>query len=150
MEKFIKKEKLGNKNGTFKKINYYYLTRLFFILSIILVFWVFIVAFGSSVGMRYNWALFDIEMWTFIVIGILILLIVIDVIFLVLITKKKDGQIRAFQESMEENIDGKKIIVFTIPINAKGGIFSKTYVTIDDTSILRLRELMVPPEDLWD
>lgn len=150
MIKLIKKEKERNKNGTSKKINYFFLTRLLLIVSIILVFWVFIIVFGSSVGMGYNWALFDIEMWSFIVIGVLLLLIVIEAFFLVLLTKKKGGEVNAFQNSIEENIDGKKVIVFTNPEDAKGGIFSKTYITIDDTSVLRLRELMIPPEDLWD
>ena len=150
MVKFINKEKKRNKNITSKKINYYHLTRLFFIISIILIFWFFIVVFGSSVGMGYNWALFDIEMWSYIVIVVLFLLIIIDIIILFPLIKKKNGQDTSFQESMEESIDGKKIIVFTNPENAKGGIFSKTYITIDDTSVLRLRELMIPPEDLLD
>ena len=31
----------------------------------------------------------------------------------------------------------------------EGGIFSKTYIHINDKTILRLRTLMIPPEDLW-
>jgi preprotein translocase subunit YajC len=77
-------------------------------------------------------------------------LIVIEAIFWVILTKKKGKQLTAFQNSIEENVDGKKVIAFTNPEDAQGGIFSKTYIKIDDTYVLRLRELMIPPEDLWD
>ncbi len=37
----------------------------------------------------------------------------------------------------------------TYPEGVEGGIFSKTYVGIDEHNVLRLRTLMVPPDELW-
>ena len=48
-----------------------------------------------------------------------------------------------------EFIDGKYIHVFTYPKGIEGGIFSKTYVEIDSENILRLRTLIIPPNELW-
>ena len=46
-------------------------------------------------------------------------------------------------------IDGKKVYIFTFPKGAEGGVFSKTYIEIDKKNILRLRSLIVPPDELW-
>jgi hypothetical protein len=52
-------------------------------------------------------------------------------------------------KSHADFIDGKKVINFSYPKGMEGGIFSKTYIQIDDKSILRLRTLMIPPDELW-
>jgi hypothetical protein len=46
-------------------------------------------------------------------------------------------------------IKGKRVHNFTIPTGAKGGIFSKTYIKIDDYSVLDLRYQITPPYELW-
>ena len=48
-----------------------------------------------------------------------------------------------------EFIDGKYIHVFTYPKAMEGGIFSKTYIEIDTENVLRLRTLIIPPNELW-
>ena len=149
MIKFIKKEKKINEDKSKKNINYFFLTRLNFAMSSILVFWILIVTFGSIVGMGYNWALFDVERWSYIVIIILMILLIMDLTFLIIIKKSKEEELISFEECDKEFIHGKKVFVFTNPKNAEGGIFSRTYITIDNNSVLRLRELMVPPEELW-
>jgi uncharacterized membrane protein len=150
MVKIKIKEKNEKANKTEKKINFFFLTRLFFAISIILVFWILIIAFGLFVGMGYNWALFDIELWLFFVIFVLIILVFIDVLFLFILARKKGEELTSFEEADDECIQGKKVLVFTNPKNAEGGIFSKTYITIDNETVLKLRELMTPPEELWD
>jgi hypothetical protein len=44
---------------------------------------------------------------------------------------------------------GKKLHVYTLPEGSKGGVFSKTYVKIDEENILTLRYQMIMPEELW-
>jgi hypothetical protein len=34
-------------------------------------------------------------------------------------------------------------------MDAKGGIFSKTYIIIDEDRVLNIRYQMIPPNDLW-
>jgi len=48
-----------------------------------------------------------------------------------------------------EYLDGKKVYEYTFPKNKKGGIFSKTYVQIDNNTLLRIRNQMIPSESLW-
>jgi hypothetical protein len=150
MIKIKNKQKNDKANNTEKKINFFFLTRLFFAISIVMVFWIIIVAFGLYVGMGYNWALLDIELWLFIVIFVLIILVFIDVLFIFILARKKGEELTSFEEVDDEYIHGKKVFVFTNPKNAEGGIFSKTYITIDNETVLKLRELMTPPEELWD
>jgi hypothetical protein len=54
------------------------------------------------------------------------------------------------EKPKEEFIAGKKVHVFTYPQGIEGGIFSKTYIEVDVDNILRLRTLMIPPEELWE
>ena len=54
------------------------------------------------------------------------------------------------EKPKQEFIDGKKVHVFTHPKGIEGGIFSKTYIEIDEKNVLRLRTPMIPPEKLWD
>jgi len=48
-----------------------------------------------------------------------------------------------------EYIDGKIVIDITFPMGTDGGIYSKTYIEIDKNSILRLKNLMIPPDEIW-
>jgi hypothetical protein len=48
-----------------------------------------------------------------------------------------------------EYINGKRVHVFTFPHGQEGGIFSKTYIQIDEHNVLRLRTLLIPPDELW-
>ena len=48
-----------------------------------------------------------------------------------------------------EYINGKRVHVLTFPHGKEGGIFSKTYIQIDEDNVLRLRTLLIPPDELW-
>ena len=48
-----------------------------------------------------------------------------------------------------EYIDGKIVVDITFPRGTDGGVYSKTYIEIDESSILRLKNLMIPPNELW-
>ena len=42
-----------------------------------------------------------------------------------------------------------KGFIFLLILGVEGGIFSKTYIEIDNKNVLRLRTLIIPPEELW-
>ena len=48
-----------------------------------------------------------------------------------------------------EYLEGKRVHVYTHPAGIEGGVFSKTYVEIGEHNILRLRTLMIAPDELW-
>jgi hypothetical protein len=48
-----------------------------------------------------------------------------------------------------EMIHGHEVFTVTLPLGAMGGIFSKTFVPIDDQRVLQLRFQMIPPTTLW-
>jgi hypothetical protein len=47
-------------------------------------------------------------------------------------------------------IHGKRLYIYTNPSDSKGGIYSKTYIKIDENNVLRIRNLMIPPDELWN
>ena len=61
------------------------------------------------------------------------------------------GEIQEFvsSETNAEYLDGKKVYEYTFPKNNRGGVYSKTYVKIDDSFLLRVRNQMISAEILW-
>ncbi len=45
---------------------------------------------------------------------------------------------------------GKTYYDFTIPKNVRGGLFSRTFIQIDEETILCLRHQIISDEKLWD
>lgn len=126
-----------------------FLSILFLLLGIILFFWVVMVYSGILFfDYGYNWAVLTLEEWVIVASVIIAIFIIIQLVlykrFSVAkyITKAADKPVHDF-------IDGKRVVNYTYPKGMEGGIFSKTYLHIDDKTILRLRTLMIPPEDLW-
>lgn len=96
-----------------------------------------------------NWAILTVEQWilsAIVLISIAICLEIILVIYFIL-SKKKQPQFK--KQNQPTLLDGKLVHNYTIPVNAKGGIFSKTYILIDEKRVLNLRYQMIPPSDLW-
>jgi hypothetical protein len=48
-----------------------------------------------------------------------------------------------------EKRKGKQVHEFTYPVGSEGGVFSKTYVLIDNENIIRIRNQMIKKEDVW-
>ena len=94
-----------------------------------------------------KWAIFTIEQWILTAIVFISIAIGLEIILLLyyLLSRKKHIQ----PEKQLIFLEGKQVHNYTIPINAKGGIFSKTYILIDEKRILNLRYQMIPPSDLW-
>jgi len=47
------------------------------------------------------------------------------------------------------SMKGKQVHIFTLPMGAKGGVYSKTFIKIDEINVLNLRYQIIPPNDLW-
>jgi hypothetical protein len=134
-------DKLRNKYSMYAK--------LLFLIAIILFIWVIIVFLGASVlDYGYNWAGLSLEAWIITVSVIILIFIAIDFLFLSRFSSVKN-KIMELGKPKIEFVDGKRVHVITHPKGMEGGIFSKTYVEIDEHNVLRLRTLMIPPEELW-
>jgi len=131
------------------RLRYSKLSKIFLILGLLLVLWVVIVFIGARVlNYGYDWALLSVRNWILLVSIIIVVFILLIVIFSAhFYTVKK--KLSSVKKPKVEYVAGKKVHVFTFPQGVEGGIFSKTYVEIDDENILRVRTLMLPPEKLW-
>jgi hypothetical protein len=144
---FKKKEKTEKNEDnilySFKKIS-----RVFIFLSIMLILWVIIVASGLIImEMDPEWAFLTLENWTLLSIIIILLFSIIEIIYYIYTLKYSD-KIVEFEEVEPETLHGKKIYIYTTPKDSKGGVFSKTYIQIDKKNVLRIRNQMIPPEEL--
>ena len=124
------------------------LIKLFLLITILFIICISIVFVGITLGFAHNWALLGIDTWIIAIIAIFGFFIILELIFFFHFSSVRNKTIE-LQKPKKEFIDGKRVYVFTYPKGKEGGIFSKTYIDIDNDNILRLRSLMIPPEDLW-
>ena len=131
------------------KTRYSLLTKIIFVIGLIVVLWAGIVFSGILFwGYAYDWALINLDTWLLIDSIIISVLIIIELALYFRYSNFKEKSVE-IEKSKPEFIDGKRVTVFTYPQDMEGGIFSKTYVQLDDHNILRLRALMVHPGELW-
>lgn len=136
-------EKSNYPINTFKIIS-----RLFIFLSIVFILWIIIVASGIIINdMGSNWAYLTLENWVLLSVVIIIFFALIEIIYY-LYTIYYSDKIIEFEEVEPETIHGKKVYIYTNPKNAKGGVFSKTYIQINNESILKFRNQIIPPDKL--
>jgi hypothetical protein len=122
--------------------------RLFLLLTIIFIIIAAIVFIGIFIlGAGHNWALLSIDFWFILIIVLILIFILLNIIFYIHYRSFQKKRID-LEKPKPEYIDGKRVFVYTVPVNMEGGIFSKTYIEIDKNSILRLRTLIIPPKEL--
>lgn len=131
------------------KNRYRKLSKVVFILAIIYLIWVsFVIISIYFLEMGYRWALLSIDEWVYVGIVLLAIFIVLELIFFLhyhsAVKEKIEGK-----KPKPEFYKGKRVHVYTYPSHAKGGLFSKTYIPIDDKNILRVRTNMISAENLW-
>jgi len=138
---------IKNENTPFQKKKTLRWTKLFTILAFFYILWVAIVILGIYyLNMGYRWSYFSLEQW---VLGGCILLgifIVLELIFLLITTKQYTSQTQQVEKVFFKE---KQLHVFTYPSQAKGGIFSRTYIPLNEHTILRVRTQMIKAEELW-
>ena len=126
----------------FKYIRY---SKIFLFISLLLVLW-FIIDFMGIIAFEFgpNWALLSFEHWLYVGCVIFLFFIVLELIFLL----SYKAKISAQSKPKEEYYRGKKVFTYTYPKGSKGGVYSKTYIDIDDNTILRLRTQMISADEL--
>ena len=125
------------------------LSKLFILITILFTIFVIVVFLGIySLGYGHNWAILNLDAWIIVLCTLLGFFIILELIFYFHFSSIKNKRIE-LEKPWKEFIDGKRVYAFTYPEGKEGGIFSKTYIEIDNTSVLRLRNLIIPAEELW-
>ena len=93
------------------------------------------------------WAYLSLDNWVLLVTVIILIFAIIEIIYYLIKIRSSD-RILEFKEVGPEEKYGKKIYNFTSPKDSKGGVYSKTYIKIDDESYLKFRHQMIPPEKI--
>ncbi len=123
--------------------------KLFFLITIVFLIVIIIVIYGiTSLGYGYNWAGLSLESWLIIISALYGVLFFLELIFYFHFSANQMKRID-FEKPKIEYINGKRVYVYTLPEVKEGGIFSKTYIELDNNSVLRLRSCIIPPKELW-
>lgn len=124
--------------------------KLIFLIIMIYVLWIALLII-SVYFFKFadNWAVLTVEQWIISAIVLISIAIVLDIILIILFILSEKKHQRLNKQKQPTNLEGKEVHNYTIPTNSKGGIFSKTYIIIDENHILNLRYQMIPPYDLW-
>ena len=145
----FKTQKKADGTGNKLVVMYPMLSKLFLITSILFIIWILFVAMGAFIlEMGPNWALLNLENWITAWCVLTVIFIILEVVFYFQYTSKVDKKLE-LDKPGPEFLHDKRVYVYTYPIDSEGGIFSKTYISIDETSVLRLRGLMIPQQKLW-
>jgi energy-coupling factor transporter transmembrane protein EcfT len=122
---------------------------LFIVVSFLFLVWILIISAGIIIfEFDQKWALLSLDTWIYIAVVFILFFIFLE---LMLYFGYNNGNHKIGEEKPNQKyIDDKKLYVYTYPKEAKGGIFSKTYILIDENSVLNLRCLMISPGELWD
>jgi len=138
------------RNTEAKLLDKYFLwSKLFILLIILFIVILSIVVIGVYIfGYGHTWALFSLDAWIILLCLLCVIFIVLEFVFYYHFSSVRAKRVE-LERPKPEFIDGKKVFIFTFPKGAEGGVFSKTYVEIDNKNILRIRSLIVPPDELW-
>jgi hypothetical protein len=128
-------------------------TKFFFLFTVLYTLWIAVVIMGVYfLHLGNKWAILSMEQWILSAIALISVAIGLEVVLLIQYTlsrKKQLEQLEPKKQKQKEYIQRKQLHNYTIPFDAKGGIFSKTYILIDEERVLNLRYQMIPPNDLW-
>jgi hypothetical protein len=123
-------------------------SKILFLCTIIYSLWiVFLIMSIYFLQFENKWAVLTIEQWILSAIVFISIAIGLEIILLLYYILSRKKYIPPEKQLIL--LEGKQVHNYTIPLNAKGGIFSKTYILIDEKRILNLRYQMIPPKDLW-
>jgi hypothetical protein len=131
------------------KARYSTLSKVFVVISIFFIIWLVVIVLGIYLlGQGYNWALLSLDNWIYVLCALIGFFIILEIIFYLHYISVSKKRLEAEKPELEFT-QGKRLYVYTHPKGAEGGIYSKTYIKIDENSVLRLRNLMVPSQELW-
>lgn len=129
------------------RIKYLNFFKKLLVISFILVLLIALLTIGVK-AFGPNWAILSIDIWMY---TLVVLLLFFTIIELTLYYRYRSVKNQMNIKKIPENefINGKKIIVYTFPKKAVGGVFAKSYISIDKKHVLLLKNRMIPPGELW-
>jgi hypothetical protein len=111
--------------------------------------WVgFVIISTYYLGMGYRWSLLSLEEWIYVGCFVIGFFLVIELVVYAHYRSLTKGE-RKREKPTLVFFQGKRVHVFTYPVHAKGGIFSKTYIPLGNDTLVQVRTQMVPPRELW-
>ena len=130
------------------KVRYLRASKIMIILAVIYSLWITFLIMGVYFLGIYKLALLTMDQW--IISGIILLgvFVGLNVIFILHHYMVKRKRIES-EKPKPLSFKGKKLHIYTLPTNSKGGIYSKTFVKIDGDNILNFRIQMISPYELW-
>ena len=127
-------------------------TRLNFLMitiAILVTLWISLVIISVYFfGMASNWAGLAMDHWILVGIGLITIFIIISLILNIppiFIARQKISR----EKRKPIFYQGKMVYEYTFPPQSKGGIYSRTYIPIDDKKIVNFRYQMISPDQLW-
>ncbi len=126
-------------------------TKFFFLFTVLYTLWIAVIIMGVYfLGFGNKWAILTMEQWVLSAIGLISIAIGLEVVLVIQYTLSRKKHLQPLEpKKQKEFIQGKHVHSYTIPFDAKGGIFSKTFILIDEKRVLNIRYQMIPPNDLW-
>jgi hypothetical protein len=133
-----------------KRLNFYLkLSKIFLLLAILFILWIIVISIGIYIlELNPSWTVLSLENWVLIFCVLIGIFILFEIILYFNFISKYGKRI-GFRKIKHESIKGKNLFVYTNPSTSDGGIFSRTYIEIDKDNVLRLRNQMIPPEEIW-
>ncbi len=126
------------------------IVKVMLLLAIICAVFYVVIFMGTYIwNYGYNWAGLSFSSWTLILSLMILFFILIDIVLYCKVDIFDKRRIKT-EKPKPKFIQGKRIHQLTFPKGAEGGIFSKTYIKIDEHNVLRLRLLMVKPKEMWN
>lgn len=130
------------------KRRYLRFSRFILLLAICCSLWITILLLGTYYwGYGNKWAFLSLNEWIYSIIGVIVLFILLEFFFIF-----HHFKVRRYLMGYHlkpRYFQGKRLYHYTIPKDAKGGIFSKTFVAVDEQTIITFRYQMIPSQDLW-
>jgi len=129
---------------------YSLLSKVFIFLTLIFVLWFLVLLMGIYIwNYDYNWLYLSFKNWILLMSILICVFVLLDIGFYYHFKNVDKKRIKE-ETPKPEFIQGKRVHVYTYPDDSKGGIFSKTYIPIDENNVLRLRLMMIKPDELWE
>jgi len=131
------------------RVRYSKLSKIFLVIALFFVVLVILIAVGIGIfGLEPNWALISLDNWIYICCILIGFFVILEIVFYFHYISVKNKRLEK-EKPKSEFYQNKRLYVYTHPQGAEGGVYIKTYIKIDENSMLRLRTLIIPPSELW-
>jgi len=131
------------------KVRYLKLLKIILLMAVIYLIWtVFHIISVYFLGFGNKWAVFTMDQWVLSSIFLYSIFIGLVFVFVLHYFIVKKRRIEC-EKPKPVFFKGKRLFTYTQPKEIIGGIFSKTFMKIDEDTVLSLRYQMIPPQNLW-